>query len=113
MSSCATTDQLERFLLDKLDGLERDDVSTHIEECTVCQQALERLTEGNEPPTSPSSLSHTGDRDTILLERLKALGPMRAVNQPERGLADRDHFSETSQGEHQVDDTDGSEASPS
>ena len=46
MSPCATPEQLQRLVHDQLEGREREDVSTHVQACALCQQVLEQLTLG-------------------------------------------------------------------
>ena len=44
MNPCPSTDQLQLLLTDRLSGPEAEAVESHVEGCSLCQQALESLT---------------------------------------------------------------------
>jgi len=75
MQSCATQEQLEGFLQDRLSGPECDSVTAHIESCRVCQERLDQIT--NDSGLGEPSRSRTvkDDRLARLLERVTARGP--------------------------------------
>ncbi len=77
MSPCASQEQLKRFLRDRLDDPEREIVADHLDECTMCQDFLDRITRAPEThERMPSGPQHT-KQDARLLELLKAGGPKR------------------------------------
>jgi serine/threonine protein kinase len=67
MSPCVTPDQLEQFLHDELQGVDRAQVAHHVEECPACQQQLERMT-SNTALGMPSSISDSSSLDPIPLD---------------------------------------------
>jgi eukaryotic-like serine/threonine-protein kinase len=77
MSACMTPEQLEQFLRDELDGLERDTILAHLEECAACQQVLEQITTGAETGGGSPSGPKDDDRVALLIERVKVKGPVR------------------------------------
>ena len=77
MSPCASQEQLKRFLRDRLADPERDIVADHLDECTSCQDFLDRIT-GALQLTNPCHPSPNKPGKTLrLLELLKAEGPRR------------------------------------
>jgi WD40 repeat protein len=47
MNSCITPEQFQRFVAEQLSEAERRTMETHLSECIPCQQALERLSQGD------------------------------------------------------------------
>jgi len=86
MQTCATQDQLMRFLQDLLESPEREALAAHIDTCTRCQQLLEEMT--SDPQTAGGSLPGHADDDQVarVLDHVKAKGPgpILAGPEPER-----------------------------
>ena len=75
MSPCASQEQLKRFLRDRLDDLERETIADHLDECTLCQDFLDRITRAPGTHERMPSGPEQAKQDARLLERLKAEGP--------------------------------------
>src|SRR5947209_13469920 len=75
MTPCPSSLQLQRLLGEQLSGPDRQTVERHVQACAACQQALERLVSGQEPP-GLLRLRSTGSNgrpaaDAEILQRLK------------------------------------------
>jgi serine/threonine protein kinase len=75
MKPCSTPQQLERFLLNQLEGSESEAVEAHIEECDRCQHLLEQMTIGLDSAGPPVSSRANDERIGRLLEHVEARGP--------------------------------------
>ena len=75
MSPCASQEQLKRFLRDRLADPEREIVAGHLDECTLCQDFLDRITRAPVTYERMPSEPEQARQDARLLELLKAEGP--------------------------------------
>ena len=75
MSPCASQEQLKRFLRDRMADPEREIVADHLDECTLCQDFLDRITRAPETYERMPSEPEQARQDARLLELLKAEGP--------------------------------------
>jgi hypothetical protein len=77
MSPCASQEQLKRFLHDRLDDPDRETVANDLDECTMCQGFLDRITRAPGTHERMPSGPEQAKEDARLLELLKAEGPKR------------------------------------
>jgi hypothetical protein len=79
---CSTPEQLKRLVNEQLDGPERERVAAHVQDCSLCQQVLERLTQGPFPERPHGPDPDEPSRDTTFLEGIKALMPVPPDEEP-------------------------------
>ena len=53
--TCPSPDQLRRLLADQLGAIQENTIGEHVEDCPLCQDSLERLTEAEIGPGRSSS----------------------------------------------------------
>ncbi len=75
MNVCATPDQLEGLVLDRLEEADRERIAAHVEGCASCQEVLEQLTRNPGAAALEKIDRNLTDNDLGLLDRLKAPGP--------------------------------------
>ncbi len=76
MSPCATLEQLERLVHDRMDDPEREITSAHVQHCATCQQILEELTRDPLATHARDPDPLVNDGDDRLLDHLKAQAPV-------------------------------------
>ncbi len=67
MIACPTSDQLGMLLTEQLDDASRDEVARHVDQCAVCQQTLDELTE-NSVVIVDDLMEHNRDEPSTELE---------------------------------------------
>src|SRR5262245_66677719 len=81
---CPPADDLERLLAEELSAPARETVELHIEECTTCQDRLERLS--SEPArsveTRAAAVAGPGARPEFLRELPASAARLRAGSRP-------------------------------
>jgi serine/threonine protein kinase len=75
MDTCATPEQLVKFLRDQLDGPEREIIAAHVEDCLACQQALDQLTRSPVVRGVRATDQNRNGGDSQIVARLKAKTP--------------------------------------
>ncbi len=78
MSGCATREQLERFLCDRLDAGDLETITEHLEGCAACALLLDDLTRATPDERRWPRAPEIAEGDARLLEELKAGGPRRS-----------------------------------
>jgi serine/threonine protein kinase len=75
MNPCPTSEQLERFLAQRLDSPDSEAVEDHIEECAECRETLEQMTGDGESPRPSRANPEVDERIARLLDNIEAKGP--------------------------------------
>ena len=79
---CPSADQLRRLLADQLGATQESSIGEHVENCALCQDSLEQLTDGDVSPARSSSSGNVAwaavdsDVDSDFLNSLKCVPPL-------------------------------------
>lgn len=81
MNSCPSSDQLSRLLAEQLDNASRDQVARHVDQCALCQQSLDGMTQiplhaGSDAVDAVPSNPPSDASLAALMERLRNQPPM-------------------------------------
>ncbi len=73
LGTCPSLNELRRLLADELAEAQETSIGTHVENCLLCQEALERLTDVATgfprcPPTHGDALYHPGEAEAFLCD---------------------------------------------
>jgi WD40 repeat protein/tRNA A-37 threonylcarbamoyl transferase component Bud32 len=84
LKTCPTPDQLRRLLADQLGEVQENFIEDHIEECTLCQESLEQLTDAvvrfDRQPSPNEDPQEQFDVDVEFLSTLKIEPPFGVLS---------------------------------